>query len=1317
MKIKNKLLSIILSFSFLPTIAYANQEPFTILENSTLPRLLRMVELCKENAIDTSYEDININVIKDYIEYGKEIYDIDKNKGEYVKRSLENISVETEKALISYLKGEKEAKNGVKFSGGSVKINGYSMTGDTNQGERPVFFAGYNNARDCVEEISGYGANLFQMEMGPSMYIIEPDNVNWQTTGNTAKYEIVDTDSYTGDKCLRISDVSGDFTLYQDMNLSAGSYALTYYIKGSGTTKGEAKLGTRTGSFSSLTDTWTKKTLNVYVSPAQTVRLSLKVSAGSGELLVDNITVKKSSVNYIINGDFENDFQTVVPLEESKLGVAYAISTNYYDKYIKPAFDKADELGLKVDFIISPHYFPSFVSKSNNIDVTWTNSNFGSMLKYDIFSDAAKETIKEYLKFIVPQIKKRSSLLSICLTNESRFQLAYIDGIFEKHPEIHQKWIAYLEKEYEDIDELNSVYSSSYSDFSDVELNVNSNNVQYYDSMVFNAQMLSEWHEWLTGVVKEYAPEIPVHTKQMYSLSYGDGMHPELAANGGYAELGGYDNYNLYTARKSLNAAFTFNDLIASVSKTPTFNSESHVIYDTGEGHSHYRDEFAKYLRGFLWQGAVHGGTAITLWAIEKSTDKNNIFYDSLGTRPQAVAEAGRTLLDLNRLSPIVSELQNIKADVAILYSDASSVYNTSYQWDVFDIYGKMNNSGQKVEFVSENTIKNGIDLKIIVVPKLTKYLRESTIIALNEYIQNGGCVIAYDGFCQYNEKRKKNSTNIDSNADIISQSEDIYNYYLEKLEELNLDNVVINENTTRASNIDYRSVAVEGNRYVNLCNEKDYERKISLSVDGVSPSYVTDLISGESINAANFIIKPYQPMLLEIKNTTDKKISGFNVVPGLNNGVFSWINNTDQAKTLTLFDASNTVVYTKDIPASDTNITVADLEAETEYKAILSCFESENILSFKTQRNNNTKELIKGWTLEYRGLNPYKFTEGEFKVVSNEAYEGQSSLKLKLYNRWQDMCYYQLWRDVQLKAGTTYRYTLKFKTEDYSIINGGKACFSIFTNDRSNEKQVVIKDESGNVLYPEGEWHEYTFDYTPQTTQNYRLSIIASYGGTLWLDDISVCPLINGAAGENLLKGTADTVGGDFEADEYKTVPELSGEVSAEFYGLNELKIKIPYSEDIKKINIYKEVGGTKQFITSANPENVSIYAKPYSSWSYYISASDANENESSMVPLSGKSMGNISEPFFCYGGNKADYLTEGTLGVMGYAYEDARLWLAVYNDGKLESVESDSGTGWLKAKTYISAENIENKKATVLFWNKTSPLNKKHEIFPNTK
>lgn len=575
--------------------------------------------------------------------------------------------------------------------------------------------------------------------------------------------------------------------------------------------------------------------------------------------------------------------------------------------------------------------------------------------------------------------------------------------------------------------------------------------------------------------------------------------------------------------------------------------------------------------------------------------------------------------------------------------------------------------------------------------------------------------MIAYNGFYQYNEKKQNNNAVLTDGAVLLSQSEDIYSCYLEKLKELGLDRVVLNEKTSRASNVASRTVVIDGVRYVNLCNEKDSEKKLSLTIDGIIPQYAKDLISGESINPSAFVLKPYQPMLLEIKNEDNEPVSAFSVSPGISDAVFSWKNNINTAKILTVYN-KNEIVFTNSVPANDTSTDVSGLVAGTDYKAVLSYQDGREILNFKTQRNNNTKNLIKGWTLEYRGLNPYEFTEGEYKIVSDEAYDGQSSLKLQMYNPWQDMCYYQLWRNIRLTAGNTYKYTVRYKTKDYTSINSGKASFNISPNARNNETEVIIKDANGNILKPDGEWHEYSFEYTPSSTKNYALSIIVSFGGTLWLDGISVCRIKNGVEGENLIKSTSDTVGGDFEHEDFRTIPELPENVFGEFYGLNELKFNIPHNDDIDKINVYKEQGGEKIHIVSAKPDDVSVSARAYSDWKYYISAIDNNENESPMIAFSGKSLGNISKPFFLYGLNEAEYLTEGFLSAMGYAYEESELWLAVYNDGKLESIKSDSGIGWLKAESYVSGENIEKKKATVLFWNNVSPMNKKNELYPKT-
>jgi len=1282
-KLLRKIMPALLMVCMMLQSVYAEGYPFEEAECDTLPRLERLAELCRMNGIDTSYEDTNIQIIRDYIEYGKEINEIDFSKGRYVSESIDRIADKTEEALVSYLNEECVPKEASVFTGGNVSIDGRSFIGDTTKGEKPVFFVGYNNSATDIDKLDKYGINFMQTEMGPHSYILDPSNAKWKYTGKNV-HKINRNESYSGDGCLEINNTAGDsFVFYQDISLSAGSYTLKYYVKGSNVSGGSVKYGNKNSlevarNFGSVTDNWKLQSYNITLRTAQTIRIAIDASAQIDKLFIDDITLIKSGTNYILQGDFENDFVQYVPVDDetNKIGLDYAVSVNRYYNEIEPVFDTAAEKNIKIDFIISPHYLPMFI-RNNGLAVTWP-SNFGTMLNYDIFSDKAKAVIEEYIKFIVPKISEKKALLSICITNEPKYQIAYIDGFFEKHPEIKNKWTDYLKSRYSSIAELNTAYGTSYADFTDVEMSLASKTTQLYDTKVFNAEVLSEWHSWLAGLVKKYAPGVPVHSKIMNSFNYADGMHPEMSVLGGYGDLGGNDAYNLYTSDRNVNAEYLSNkmmwyDFVGSFAKVPVINSENHLIYDTGEGLSPYRKEVSEHVRADLWQGAIHGRSATALWAWEKSLDKTNLFYDSFGSRPDAVSAAAETTLDLNRLSEYVSAFQNADADVGILYSEASAVYGAV---DMRRIYPQLNQSGHKVIFVSEKQISEGCDLPVIVIPKGTDYVEEETVAALNSYIADGGKVIVFENDLTYNTKMQTNTAKLSDDAVTVPENEDVLPYFIGVMSAKGLDSVVAFENDLRLTGVDYKSIVKDGKVYINICSPS--EKYITLKVEGETPENAKDLISGEHINTEKIHLKAYTPVLIEIGGISDEFISGITAETTRTGCIIAWKNNTSCGKNLTLYDEKGKIVNMLILSADDIDAEFTGLNSGEKYRAVISNGEHTKEKEFTVKRQVVTT-IGNGWSLDYRGQDAYNFTEGEYSI---EAQQNNSSLRLELYNKKMPFVYYKLWRDIRLTKNITYRYTVKYKTDRY---------------DETDNAYFRVSPDGDNTYFTEttkgdGEWHTFTFDYTPSATGNRRLIITVECGGVILLDDISVYATSNGAVtGSNLISG------GDFEDSSYITVPEKPKNVAGIFTAPGSVLLSWEKAEDVKKVNVYRN----GVFVTSSESNSVSVSAKPWDRWNYSITSVDENGNESEAVEVSGESMGSVTEPEF--------YYTESGIGVRAYAYEDAELYIAVYSGEKLETVGMTFGTGWLDAS--VTASDAENKQIAAYVWKNGKPLGIKYE------
>lgn len=1318
-----KVVSVTLVLSMLPCICAAAEYPFEEMEVSTVPRLERLISRCGELGLETAYEAVTLQTLKDFIGYGKEIYKIDKNKGDNIFRAMQSMAINAENNLNDYLAGKEPPKENVEFVGGEVKRKGHSFLANTNKGERNVFFAGYNNAINDIDKLDKYGINLIQTEMGPYSYIMAPSEAKWQYEGvwsSECNFEINTSDFFEGKSGLKIKNLSGgNMLLYQDVSLPAGTYSLKFYAKGENVSGGGVHIITKekeyVRNFGNLGTGWKALSYNFKISSAEKVRIAIDASASADILLLDNMTLTKSGVDYLKQGTFEYDFCYGISADDKNRGIGYdyAVSEKRYLEEIEPVFDEAEEKNIKVDFIISPHYFPKFL-KDKGLEVKW-NTSYNSFLTYDIYSENAKAAIEEYLKFIIPKISEKKSLFSICLSNEPKYQIAYIDGFLENHSEIEEEWVSYLSERYADISELNEAYQKNYADFSEVELSLDQSAVQKYDTVIFNSKLLSRWHSWLADIVRKYAPEIPVHTKQMKSISDLHGMNPERAAQDGYADLGGNDAYNLYYTGTDYSSDKMFwYDFVGSFADVPVFDSENHTISDTGSGATPYRKETARYVGSDLWQGAIHGRSASVFWAWEKSLDKNNIFYDSLGTRPDAIEEISKTLKDLNRLSEIVSAIQNEKPNIAILYSEASAIYESAYNGNINSLYKVLNQSGQRVSFISENQIAQGIPYKMIVVPKGTYYTNEDTLSKLNNFAAAGGRLISYSGNFKYNTKKQAQKVVLTDKADIVSGS--IEETYLSAISEMELDKVVLFEGSKRAGGVDWKSANINEKTYVNICNNTFSEKTVTLAAEGFSGKYAVDLISGKSVTPSGFLLKPYTPVLLALGEETGEFVSGFAAFPEQESVCFVWDNISDfSEKYLTVFDDNNNVVFNGGMTGSKEKLSVSGLNPGKCYKAELSDGEHKEEISFRTKRSKNTSSLVKGWTLEYRGNDPYIFDEGNFAVVSNEAHSGNSSLRLTMYNSRQSMLYYQLWRDIYLKSGTTYRYTVWYKLENYGMECNAKPKFSFYANDRSNGKEVVIRNDDGTWNFENGKWYSASFDFTPTATKNYRFSLLADSGGTIWLDDISVFALKDGeATGENLLKETSSKIGGGFEAQTFCTVPEPPQNVKSEYLGGNELRIGWDNSDDYARVNIYREENGENILVASTDKNYISVYSKPRESWNYFLTASDENENESETVSVSGENMGNVSKPQFMLNGKKAENLKPGKLEAEVYAYENADLYLVLYDNSKITAIDAASGTGRLTAEFDISEENISNKMVVAYVWKNGKPLRIKSAILP---
>jgi hypothetical protein len=243
----------------------------------------------------------------------------------------------------------------------------------------------------------------------------------------------------------------------------------------------------------------------------------------------------------------------------------------------------------------------------------------------------------------------------------------------------------------------------------------------------------------MAGIIRELAPHVPIHTKAMstallwrHTIAWG--TEPERF--GRFSNMSGNDCW-MWPVPEESRGGWATNwttqnmayDLQRSVTRMPVFNSENHLSPDRS---TFYIDP--NHFRTALWQGAIHGQAATTIWVWERSFDRGSDFYGNVMDRPGCAQAVGETCLDLNRCAAEVAALQNAPADVAMVYSIASTAKDGNYLPNATRMYEALNFCGVKIDFISEAQLARGAgkQYKMIVCPSAT-HMTSASFSALTE--------------------------------------------------------------------------------------------------------------------------------------------------------------------------------------------------------------------------------------------------------------------------------------------------------------------------------------------------------------------------------------------------------------------------------------------------------------------------------------------------------------------------------------------------------------------------------------------------------
>ena len=533
---------------------------------------------------------------------------------------------------------------------------------------------------------------------------------------------------------------------------------------------------------------------------------------------------------------------------------------------ILKTLDRAQKAGVAVNLLLSPHYFPN-----------WMFDKYPELRKQrDYFFPMclhAPETmklLKEYIKVVVPPLKDHPALQSICISNEPR-------NVEEPCQYANEEFRAWLKSRHGDIATLNDHWCTSYTSFD--EINVpnpfDAKECQkpigrWADFIRWNQDFFADFHKQLADAVHAAAPNVPVHAKvQCYTFGCATDMKcgNDAYLYGKLSDINGNDGTCYYQEDEEYAHYWLENgiyyDLQRSVKDAPVFNSENHLI----------RDRETKYIppqhiRTALWQQAVHGQSASTIWVWERTLDSKSDLAGSIITRPGCARAVGIANCDLNRAANEVTALQQAPAQVLMLHSGSALSYDQE-ECDraMFRTYIALNFFGIKIGFITERQLEDGIVPKagLIVIPN-ARHLSNAAFDSLKRYkgriVMVGGESLAYDEFNKPRAEKLK--------ADVIPfVRKEVFEEQIHKAltpilaaNKIGPKIKVTDADGKPVWGVEYREAGASDGTIVNICNYLRTPVEVKLAGNGLKAK---DVLTGEQVKGV-FKLNPLETRLLKVK-------------------------------------------------------------------------------------------------------------------------------------------------------------------------------------------------------------------------------------------------------------------------------------------------------------------------------------------------------------------------------------------------------------------------------------------------------------------
>lgn len=541
---------------------------------------------------------------------------------------------------------------------------------------------------------------------------------------------------------------------------------------------------------------------------------------------------------------------------------------------ILKTLDTAQANQVKLELLLSPHYFPGWAAKEDpDVMIKPTPSKF---IKYNIDHPLARKAIGQFLDNFMPVVADHPNLMSLCLANEPVYEFSGKDQYSRS------AFTVFLKDRYQNVAQLNKLYGTTYASFDQVPLPDASGDdasvaerLAYYDWVRFNQHHFADWMNWMHGKVKSHASKPLTHIKQMADIydrsTFSRGTDPELISQ--ITDLAGNDCW----AYPSPGGTWCYKwqveqiwyDLLHSFGGQAVFNSENHFIADNSPAQSIDQN----LTHAVMWQGMQHHVAASTLWVWEEANGiddlKGSIYY-----RPGNTMGAGLAMIRGNEFARELVAINQNKAKVALLYSYPSIYWQPNHTGLVTDVYTALTLRGQPVTFISETQLATGQrslandQVQLLILPHAT-HMTDAAYAGLRQFVAKGGKVLAIGKDCGAFDDFGQPRNSPSQGLAILPEpgSEKIADQLDAILKQHGLEApALINVKTKQpAWGVEYRVIKQADSLLITMTNFNNSAMTMRIDLQGVDDARAVDLLEDQAIEMGQIQLAPAQSRLIRV--------------------------------------------------------------------------------------------------------------------------------------------------------------------------------------------------------------------------------------------------------------------------------------------------------------------------------------------------------------------------------------------------------------------------------------------------------------------